>query len=161
MIKSWIRQNVFPRLTSRLLLTSSATNDPLSLEMGGAVVPVTNVDDLLRTLNLVAVVPVVDPGSTGTKTVATVPAGKRWRLHALDAYKASGTTLTIAIVYIYAPGGTVGYPLVTQVGATRLTYISDYGRLLDQNWYIAVNIATYTAGDTWSVQLEYEEENAY
>ena len=113
----------------------------------------TDVDELLREPKIASQSRDIS-GATGHTTYFTVPAGKRWRLHAMSAQGTTGNSN----VSIY--DGTTRCPIIASgTGATN----KELGHPipLDENWEIQRQ-NTNNGGDTSrSLTLIYEEEDAY
>lgn len=75
------------RLTSRYKLIEGQ-NVPLKVN-DEYIQPITNTDELLKSFKVHNETGTMT--NTGNKTVATVPAGKRWRIYAINVRSTSGT----------------------------------------------------------------------
>jgi len=154
----YITKTVVDRLVGRFALNLSRLREGLFF-LSPVVVPTTDTDALLRTLNLVEVGTINITG-TGHKVVATVPLGKRWRVHGMRSQLATGT-FTLDEMYVY--NGSVWCNVKTIApAASVISYLpTDNPLIMDQSWEIRVDVNAKSVDGTLTTKLYYEEEDAY
>ena len=76
---TWASVPVISRLVGRFKLQDPPWDPSEAIPLLGAIQPVTNVDDLLRTQHIISVTKDIS-GATGNTVFYTVPTGKRWQL---------------------------------------------------------------------------------
>lgn len=143
---SWINKRFLERLATRFTLR--VTKDLAgAFPMGSVILPITNIDDLLSEA---AIVNETSPsGGVASYTVLTVPAGKRYKLHALTVVRVGGDH-TISYWFLVDPTTnniTIGY---FTAASSFYTGILNHPITLDQNWLVAVYASAGTVNSAWS-----------
>lgn len=153
----WVGIHIFDRLIERFSLqtTPLLPEDPFILHK--QIVPVTQIDELLKTWNVVQVYE-ADPGSTGWKTVHTVPKGKRQGIRAISVTSDAATTKFNH--YRIGPAVPIIIEIFTEAQA-KYTGILHQDIVLKEDWTIGISVSTWQVGDTVSVILYYWEEDAF
>lgn len=155
-------RSLYSRLINRFRLTDQFPNAPLTqlLLFHKRIVPVTSIDELCKTINLVKIRDNVDPGAAGWYVLTTVPVGKRWTLYNMSVAKRSGATITFDQIGLQNPGGDIlAYSVAAP--ATTMYYVFPCPNPSDSSWNIIVHVAGYTAGDKLDSWIHYLEEDAY
>lgn len=156
---NYVQTPIIERLVKRFRL-SDHPNQAGLWTLSPRIVPVTNVDDLLKTLNFPAFV-TYNVTATGLITLDTVPVGKRRKYHAISAGLATGTFTVNAFALA---NGSASFYAKTFTPASGITYTPGNGDnpiLLDAGWLIQVNVDSKAVNGTLNYTALYEEEDAY
>jgi len=154
----WVQKEYLADLIKRLDLASEAIK-PDQLAVLPVVLPVTALDDSFRAGP--SITPQLGGGAvsvtgTGSKTLITIPAGKKRKLLSVYASVASGS-FTISVIGL--SDGTYLHPLISVLSPTVvLTDKFDGGQIVaPAGWTIQVNVAAYTSTGNLILTYLYEE----
>lgn len=153
--------NIGARIIQRLI-------SKFDLEMGGEsslnleerVLPITNIDDLLRTPKFASFgnTSRTSASGVGFSTDVIIPTGKRVRIYAFDITRSSGDG-TISQIQITGDSQVV---VKVQTAASNFrTEILYQPVILDVGQSIALYVAAITTDSVWNVKAYYLEEDAY
>jgi hypothetical protein len=152
----FIQKDAVGRLTNKFGLVPTQGIMP-QLALDGRLMPVTILDDLFSEIKVLPVVG-ISVTSTGLKSIAQVPGGKRWRIFAMDAGLQSGT-FTVDRFVAFHPDGTY-IPVKILTAATDINYLLPDGTFdLPSSWQIKVNISTKAVNGTMYGDIFYQETN--
>lgn len=154
----WINVNVFNRLVQRLkLLYEKKREDAVMLLR--LVFLTSNIDELLKTSHTKLLYD-ADPGGTGSKTVHTVPDGKRQIFYNFHVIRSVGSTLTISAIYYQVSGeDSVRMHIVSATNETLKEFSQPLA--LEEGSIVQIFVAAHTAGDEMQVTSAYIEEDAF
>lgn len=158
----WVRVDytsvpIRSRLVSRFNLQEYAQDPNAMLVMANRIQPVTQVDDLLRTIEIDNYGP-TDPTSTGFKTGWTVPNGERW---GLIAYQFLGSTAGTTLGGIRLNNGTNTITIDSPSAAQYIDTLLVQRVPVQEGWTIEFQVVAYNATDTVTGYLLYEKEDSY
>jgi hypothetical protein len=149
-------QSIIRRLVRRYSLTPGPTEEAMILYP--AVIPVQDMGEVLRIAKIVFETSALVVG--GNTTVATVPAGKRWWVHAYDIQRASGDrTITNVNVNDPTASGNLILDSFSATGSHQLRL--EYPIIMDENWYLKVGLGGGTTDGDWTAALLVEEEDMW
>jgi len=151
------RFEAWKRLSQRYLL-EPVVEPGESTTLSKLIVPVTIADELLRSFKHVIAVASV----TGVANiyVHTVPANKRWFLHALYAVR-DGGTWTMDAFGLYAGGSTVLWFDQRATPVTEFYSVPNQPLPLDVGHQIAVRVPVHSVTGNMSCVALYTEEDVY
>jgi len=152
-------EELIQRLVKRFdLERSPRIADPFLFQK--IIVPVTSVDELLRTVNLSHDADIAS--ASGWITVRTVPAGKRWHLLGYGVWRTTGATMEFGFAGLSYSG------LGTSVTIDDFTPTDSHqGHMfyqpipMKEAWTLDVYVTTDQAGDKFDVTTLYYEEESY
>ena len=127
---------------------------PKSFVLKDTVQPVTSVDFPLTVTKMLTGITM--PSSNGYKTVHTVPAGKRWDLHAIDLWQTSGTFDCIAF---YLEDGSKAAHIHRFAAAMKYTYHCPYPVPMNEGWNLQVEVENYAVSGSVYLFILYKETN--
>lgn len=147
------RAGIIKRLISRFLLTRASDE---TFEISETVLPITNVDELLR-LTKFATYTVLTPG-TGHLTLMTVPAGKRYHIKAFQIYSVTSSETNGVLIEDTSIPGELALASYTAT-ANYITGMLNQPIMLDQGQSMVTDVST--AGTNVVLVIYYEEEDAF
>lgn len=125
-------------------------------EVGTSIIPVTQVDDLLRTAKVqVSGITDLSGGGAFAKRMLTVPTGKRWRVTTVHRTATTGGT---RVLIINKPGVSVN---VSAVGTSEEMVVIGEALILDEGWSIGMRETGDGADTAELVQATFTEEDAF
>lgn len=139
---TWASKEVFARLQNRFQLADYALDPSNAFWVPHYVQPVTNVDELLRTPD-VLVGTTTGLTGTGQKVVYTVAKGKRLTLMAYYMAQ-SGGDKNLQGIRLLDPAGH-GIIVQTQTAAISIKGELTHGYILDEDWQIGTDLSAGVA----------------
>jgi len=161
----WITKQLVDRLVGKFALNLTQLRHSL-FTLSPVVVPVTDVDRLLRLFRHIAVTGVATTG-TGLLAIATVDTGKRWRIIGAVIHDVGGnwthdglyigktaTAPTCILLSSYTATGAANQNVTpATIGGSEIW--------MEPGWYLYINVAAFVTTGTASIDLYIEEEDAY
>lgn len=155
----YIQLSIIERLVGRFNLSDQPNQSGL-WTLSPTVVPVTNVDPLLKAAAVVLYDTPINVTATGNVLIKTVPVGKRWTLKSLYATVLTGT-FTIG-GFLVSDGANVVVIKFDASGSATYRYFPADGEVsVDQGWLIYAYIDTKAVNGTLGGGMLIEEEDAY
>lgn len=152
------RAEIWIRLMRRFLLEETSPSKARA-EVAKTITPITDADKLARVLKIENLTD-VSVTALGTKVLTTVPAKKRWIVHALYIWLSAGD-FTLTTIWLRSVAGVV-VAVKNPASATTQYYFPIDGMLeLEEGWQIAIQVPVFTTTGTISSRVYYEEEDAY
>ena len=144
---------ILKRIRDRLDIRDPTAEDKPPTELSPVIIMVSDVDVLLREIELDSITVDISAAS-GYTTLATVPAGKRWLLHAL---KIPGTTAATSVIVATAAAN-------VQISASGTSYslVQFHGGIpLKENWALQAANTNNGGDSSRNFGIIYEEEDAF
>ena len=150
----WIGVHIFERLVNRFMLqtTPLLPEDPFILHK--QIVPVTQIDELLKTLNIASKDCNLFDGDDHV-TAFQVPIGKRWKLY---SWWQSASTGDSAREFANADE-TIRFAPEAAVATAKFDWLTGFP--MDEGWRLQASKSANAADTARPVTITYTEEDAY
>ena len=153
---SFTSVEILKRLVGRFDLQDYPIAPDKSLLLAHSVIPTTDIDRLLRTINISH--NTISITATGAFTVATVPAGKRWDLVHFHAFLVTGT---YDIDYLDLNDGTGTMELDKWTAASSRVKTFEQPIPIKEDIIVRIHATNYAVTGNCAIKLLYWEEDAY
>lgn len=149
-----VKKPLWGKLAKRFLVSQGSSPQ---MVLGDTLTPITNADSLVFDPKILESSNGVDCTTTGWKTIWTVPAGKRYTILCLEVWLGTGSTARadkFGILY-----DTARCTIYKVTAASQLVNYLTTPLKCEQGWSIQVNVSTSNAGDYFTGEMLYLEED--